>query len=181
MLELNNVNIFINNKKLLKDVSFTIKSGDIIRLVGENGSGKTTLVESILGLRSDYTGSISKTFSLEEYGYLPQVASKYPKIYFEFEDLCNKEFSFYPTRMFKKNWHTSSGGEVKKVLIAKAFTEGKKIIILDEPFNHLDKKSCELVSEEVLKLSQKGISVLYIGHDYKIPTTVDIEVDQWRF
>jgi ABC-type cobalamin/Fe3+-siderophores transport system ATPase subunit len=83
--------------------------------------------------------------------------------------------------MFSKNWHTSSGGERKKALIAKAISETKKILFLDEPFNHLDTKSSNLVSEEIIELSKSGVSVLYIGHDFIIPGSKDYRVDQWMF
>jgi ABC-type Mn2+/Zn2+ transport system ATPase subunit len=179
MLEIDNFNINLKSKPLLNGVSLSISKGEIVRLVGVNGSGKTTLVESILNLNNYFTGNINKHFSSEEYGYLPQVASQFPKINLEFKDVCKVEYSFYPKSTFEKNWHTSSGGERKKALIAKALSEATKIVILDEPFNHLDIKSCELVAQEILEQSKKGLTVIYIGHDYTIPDTRDIEVDRW--
>ncbi len=180
MLKVENLNIFIHQAKLLTNVNFDIEKGEVIRFVGENGSGKTTLIESILNLRKDFKGSIARSFSEEEYGYLPQVASQFPKIYLEFKDVCKTEYSFYPKSMFSKNWHTSSGGERKKALIAKALSEASSFAILDDPFNHLDFKSCELVASEIMELSRKGLTVLYIGHDYKIEKTRDIEVGHWK-
>jgi len=180
MLNIENADIFIHHRKLLTGVDFHIKNGEIIRLVGENGSGKTTLIESILMLREGCVGSIGRSFSTDEYGYLPQVASQFPKIYLEFKDVCSTEYSFYPKSIFSKNWHTASGGERKKALIAKALSEASKFVILDEPFNHLDIKSCELVTKEIIELCRKGLTVLYIGHDYKIENTRDIEVGQWK-
>lgn len=180
MLQLNSVNIYIEGKKILKDVTFKVISGEIIRLVAPNGGGKTTLLESILNLRKDYSGSIKKEFIIEEYGYLPQVAHQFPKIYLQLQDICEQEFSFYSQELFTKNWHTSSGGERKKALIGKAISEGKKFIFLDEPFNHLDPLSSKKVEEELKKCAANGVSVIYTGHEYTISGSRDIEVNQWK-
>jgi ABC-type multidrug transport system ATPase subunit len=54
------------------------------------------------------------------------------------------------------------------------------MLILDEPFNHLDQKSCEQVSEAIKKLADSGVAVLYTGHEYKIEGSHPLEVTQWR-
>lgn len=181
MIEVNDLNISIDEKPLLKDVSFNIRAGEIIRFVGPNGCGKTSLLETLLGLRDYDSGSIVKNFSVDEYGYLPQVAHQFPKIHLQFNDVCNKALSFYSEAMLVKNWHTSSGGERKKALIAKAISETSKILFLDEPFNHLDLESSKLVASELVNISNRGISILYIGHDFTIPGSKDYTVDKWMF
>tara|TARA_Y100000385_G_C12955911_1_gene577511 strand:+ start:488 stop:1033 length:546 start_codon:yes stop_codon:yes gene_type:complete len=180
MLELNSVSVFVEGRPLLKNIQFKVKSGQIIRLVAPNGGGKTTLIESILNLRSNFRGTIRKEFSEDDYGYLPQVSHQFPKIYLQLQDICNQEYSFYPKDLFFKNWHTSSGGERKKALIAKALSEGSKLIILDEPFNHLDPVSSKQVEEKLLELAKSGCCIIYTGHEYTIAESIDIEVNQWK-
>lgn len=180
MLSLNRVDIDIENKLFFKNVSFSLAPGQIVRLVAPNGGGKTTLIESILGLQSLKCGQIKRQFSNDDYGYLPQVASQYPKIFLQLKDVCAETFSFYPKELLVKNWHTSSGGERKKALIAKILSEAKKLIVLDEPFNHLDLASIEQVVDTLEKYSEKGISILYTGHEKYIPGSKDLEVMQWR-
>lgn len=180
MLELNLVNLYIENRPLLKNIQFKVEPGQIVRLIAPNGGGKTTLIESILNLRSDYTGTIKKMFEDQDYGYLPQVSHQFPKIYLQLQDICNQSYPFYSEDLFNKNWHTSSGGERKKALIAKAISEAKKLVVLDEPFNHLDPASCKKVENELIKLAQGGCCVLYTGHEYSISSGIDIEVNQWK-
>ena len=180
MIKVENVSIEILRDPFLKDVNFEIASGEIIRLNAPNGGGKSTIIESILGLRKISQGQIHSSLKDDEYGYLPQVAHQFPKIYLQFKDICDQEFSFYPKSLFEKNWHTSSGGERKKALIAKAMSEAKKLLILDEPFNHLDQISCKQVSNEIERLVKCGVSVLYTGHDHELENSRVIEVMKWR-
>ena len=145
-----------------------------------NKGSESDLIESFLDLRAVCQGKITGEFNQNEYGYLPQVAYQFPKLYLQLQDVCSSPLSFYPESLFKKNWHTSSGGERKKALIAKAMIEAKKVIILDEPFNHLDTKSIAQVIIELEKLALSGITVIYTGHEHLIPGSRDIEVEKWR-
>lgn len=180
MLKVSSLNLFIEKKLFLKNVNFHVKAGQVVRLVAPNGGGKTTLIESILGLNGSVQGTVELDFSSEDYGYLPQVAHQFPKVYLKLKDICETEYSFYSKDLFFKSWHTSSGGERKKALIAKAMSEAKKLIILDEPFNHLDPMSCKKVEETILEKVKAGLSVIYTGHEYKITGVQDIEVAQWK-
>ncbi|MGK0367294.1 MAG: ABC-type Mn2+/Zn2+ transport system ATPase subunit [Thermoproteota archaeon] len=180
MIEIKNLDIFIAKKIFFKDINITITSGDILRVDAPNGGGKSTFIETLLKLRNEYSGYIKCDFSSEDYGYLPQVAHQFPKIYLQFKDICPKSYSFYPKELLNKNWHTSSGGERKKALIAKAIYESKKLLILDEPFNHLDKESCQLVAREIEELAKSNVAVIYTGHEYIIPGSKNCEVSKWR-
>lgn len=180
MLALNQVSIHIAGAQFLKDVSFSLKPGEILHLIGPNGSGKSTLIETILGLRDDFTGMLKREFSQVEYGYLPQVAHQFPKIQLQLKDICEKEFSFYPQEIFEKHWHQASGGERKKALIAKAMSEAQKLLVLDEPFNHLDTKSIELVGHEITNLAANNVAILYTGHTDGVHFSHECEVTQWR-
>jgi len=180
MITLENVNISVAGKEFLSEVNFSITRGEIVRLVGTNGGGKSTLIEVLLGLRAEYDGFIARKFIQEDYGFLPQVAHQFPKIYLKFSDICDQSYSFYPATLFNKSWHTSSGGERKKALIAKALHEAKSLVVLDEPFNHLDHQSCTQVTELLCAMAKEGMTIIYTGHEHTIPGGRDIEVEQWR-
>ncbi|MCT4642159.1 MAG: ABC transporter ATP-binding protein [Bacteriovoracaceae bacterium] len=177
MIILDNINYKLEKEMFFKNISLEIKESNVIRLQGKNGSGKTTFIDLLLNLRSK---EVKRNFDINDYGYLPQVAHQFPKIYIKLIDLCDKEFSFYSKELMKKSWHTSSGGERKKALIAKAISEGNKLLILDEPFNHLDEKSSLEVKKELEKLNKKGLTIIYTSHDIELEGTINIEVSKWR-
>ncbi len=180
MIRVKNTDIIIKNKILLRDVNLEINKGQIVRLLAPNGGGKTTLMEAILGLNNYYKGSIERSFKHDDYGYLPQVAHQYPKMHLLLGDICEQEYSFYPMHLKDKTWSSSSGGERKKALLAKAFNEARDLLILDEPFNHLDERSTELVSEELFKQNKNGLTIIYSSHDIEIPATINMDVLKWK-
>lgn len=180
MLNIKNLSISIGNKSFFENINLEIAQGEILHLVGPNGCGKSTLIESLLDLRQEYHGSIERNFAISEYGYLPQVAHQFPKIHLLLKDICKQEFSFYPKELFDKHWHHASGGERKKALIAKAMHEAKKLLVLDEPFNHLDQASIKNVSSEIEALADTGVTVIFTGHNDIISKSKVCEVILWR-
>lgn len=180
MLDVVGSDFLVDKKIFLKNVNLKLGAGEIIHLLGNNGAGKSTLLEGLLNLTKNHTGSILRNFSSDEYGYLPQVAHQFPKIHLKLQDICEEEFFFYTRDLFEKKWHLSSGGERKKALIGKAIFEAKKLLILDEPFNHLDKKACSDVAREIERVSNNGVAVIYTGHEYELNKSRKIEVSQWR-
>jgi ABC-type Mn2+/Zn2+ transport system ATPase subunit len=180
MIKFQDVDIYLQKNPLFKGVNLSISAGEMIRLIGSNGSGKTTLLDVIVGLRDYQTGNLIKNFQKSDYGYLPQVSHQFPKLYLQLKDVCSKSYSFYPEDLFNKSWHTSSGGERKRALIARALSQAKNLLILDEPFNHLDQASAQKVSECLVDLNQSGMTIIYTGHDHKLTGAQDIEVLKWR-
>lgn len=169
LLSIKDLDIELSGKIFLKGIKLDIEKGFAYQIIGENGSGKSTLLNEIANLAKNI-----------EYGYLPQVAHQYPKVNFLLQDISDEEFSFYKKNLFKKSWHKSSGGERKKALIAKTLIEGKQLILLDEPFNHLDTNSCDQIISYLEELLSKGISIIYTAHENKIKSSKIIKVDQWR-
>ncbi len=162
------------NFNLFNNISFDIKKGEKIALIGANGIGKTTLIKMILNTVSLDSGSI-KLGSNVVIGYYDQeqqnlnfdktifeeISDSYPKL--KNEDIRNALaiFVFTGDDVFKKI-STLSGGEKGRVSLAKIMLSNANFLILDEPTNHLD-----MVSKEILEDAIKNYSgtCLYISHD----------------
>jgi ABC-type Mn2+/Zn2+ transport system ATPase subunit len=168
LINLKDWNVTRGHVDILKGVNFFAESGDVIRLVGSNGCGKSSLMQD---LADKYDQACV---------YLPQVSNKFPKIHLQLKDICLKEFSFYQSSLMNKAWHHASGGERKKSLIARVLSSGKKIILLDEPFNDLDQKSIQDIKKIIREFALNGHIVIYIDHEVSVEGSVEVEVAQWR-
>lgn len=177
-----------NGHVILKGLDFEIKDKDFICIVGPNGSGKTTLVRGLLGLINPISGKIIfDEISQKEIGYMSQetaVDPNFPASVFEIvlSGFLNEPRNFYSAevkarameklkllkieKLKDQCFSELSGGQRQKVLLARALMATKKLLILDEPSNNLDKKSKESVYELAKKLNQEqGIAVVMITHD----------------
>ncbi|MHB8063334.1 MAG: ABC transporter ATP-binding protein [Ruminiclostridium sp.] len=195
VLELQNINFsYQMNKTVLSDISFSIKKGEMISIIGKNGAGKTSLSKLICGFEKAYTGSIllngrniekdSITDRAEKIGVVMQnpnhMISK-PMIYDEValglvsrgwssEEIKQqvektlKTCGLYPFR----NWPISalSYGQKKRVTIASILVLNPQIIILDEPTAGQDFKHYTEFMEFLLKLNKENkTTIIMITHD----------------
>lgn len=178
-------------KTVIEDLSFEVRQGDYLCIVGENGSGKTTLMKGLLGLMRPISGSIQTGDGLrpEEIGYLPQQSSAqkdFPASVYEvvlsgrlnsrgvmpfygkkdrIAALENMEaLDILPLR--KKSFRELSGGQQQRVLLSRALCATDKMLLLDEPVSGLD----PLVTTELYRTIQSlwqnmGITIIMISHD----------------
>lgn len=177
MLEVNNLSISVNNRYLIKHLSFVLNEGDKLAIIGEEGNGKSTLLKAILG-NNDYAevnGMIDAKGNT--IGYLEQsMSNKYlnKKVFnylFEDEnDYYNKINSFYKylemidlrESILEQVIKTLSGGEKVKISILKLLMNEYDILLLDEPTNDLDIQTLEWL-EIFINDSEKPI--MYVSHD----------------
>lgn len=159
---------------LFNNISFDIKKGDKVALIGANGIGKTTLIKMIMEKTSIDNGSI-KLGSNVVIGYYDQEQQNlnldktiFDEISDSYPNLKNEEirnalavFVFTGDDVFKKI-STLSGGEKGRVALAKIMLSNANFLILDEPTNHLD-----MVSKEILEDALKNYTgtCIYISHD----------------
>ena len=194
-LVINKISKSYGSKKVVRDISLTIKRGEIVGLLGPNGAGKTTTFYMIVGLVKPDTGSIlldkieiSKmpiyTRGLQGISYLPQEPSVFRGMNVEdnllsiieivekdknkhdiiLQSLLN-EFDISHVRKSKSI--VLSGGERRRLEIARTIASRPKYLLLDEPLTGIDPVSIEEIKIIIKKLKQKNIGVLITDHNVR--------------
>ncbi|MCP3697026.1 MAG: LPS export ABC transporter ATP-binding protein [Aliivibrio sp.] len=201
ILEAKNLAKTYGSRKVVTDVSLTVESGKIVGLLGPNGAGKTTSFYMIVGLVSRDEGSITidgVDISLQPMhnrskmgiGYLPQEASIFRKLSVfdnimavlqtrkdlnkaerldKLEELLD-EFNIQHIR--NSNGMALSGGERRRVEIARALAANPKFILLDEPFAGVDPISVIDIKKIIQHLRDRGLGVLITDHNVR--ETLDV-------
>ncbi|MFA6475074.1 MAG: ATP-binding cassette domain-containing protein [Patescibacteria group bacterium] len=172
------LNLQITQALILRDIHITVPTGDILTVLGKSGSGKTTLLRCIAGLQ-DYTGNITG-FHPKRLGYIEQHNTLFPHLTVE-------ENINYPlhVRHLKKSSteimndcgvaqlttrypHEISGGEIRRVMLARSLVYEPTVLLCDEPFAALDAITrVELARWFKQLITQKNITVIYVTHDIK--------------
>lgn len=162
------------SEKLFANLSFALKRGEHVAIIGDNGTGKTTILKIINGLVEQDAGEI-KLGSKVHIGYYDQEhhvlhpdKTLFEEISDEYPTLTNTEirnvlaaFLFTGDDVFKQI-KMLSGGERGRVSLAKLMLSEANFLILDEPTNHLDIMSKEILEDAINSYSG---TVLYVSHD----------------
>lgn len=196
VLSIHNIRKSYSGKVVVNNVSFTVQSGEIVGLIGPNGAGKTTCFYIACGLVNASQGKIfigkhnisklpmHKRASLG-LGYLPQESSVFRKLSVEDNimailqlrtalDQSQKqhkleallaEFNIEHIRHI--NGISLSGGERRRVEIARALAMEPQFILLDEPFAGVDPISIDEIQQIIFHLKEKNIGVLITDHNYR--------------
>ena len=172
-------------------LNLTVNKGDYLCIVGDNGSGKTTLMRTLLSLKPALSGTISfdDGITARDIGYLPQQSelqkdfpasveevvlsgctSRLGKRFFmgkseRLEAMQNmKMMNVYD--LAKQSYRTLSGGQMQRVLLARALCAANKILILDEPVSGLDPHATADMYETIHHLNKHtGITIIMVTHD----------------
>ena len=195
MLEIKKLSKSIKEKRIITNISFDVKSGDIFGLLGPNGAGKTTTFYVIAGLVNASNGKIifagqdisnTPMHQRSRLGikYLPQEPSIFQNLSV-YENLYGlAELSFDNKKDIKNFINISmdefnlsdisslkgrqlSGGQRRKVEIARTLAAEPKIILLDEPFAGIDPMAIEDIKTVLKKLLQKNIGILITDHNVR--------------
>jgi len=185
ILEVKNLTVAYENKDIIKNVTFDVKKGEITAILGPNGSGKSTLIKAILGLTPIKKGSV-KIFGKEakevlcEIGYLPQRFNfdiNFPITVFEFLKLSLKDekevhliddkLGEVGLRKFKNTLLGElSGGQLQRILIARAILNDPKLLVLDEPEAGIDIQAERDFYQMIKHLDEEhDITVIIISHE----------------
>lgn len=186
MLEVKNLCKEFNNRPILKDISFTLKNGEIMTIVGPSGAGKTTLLRIIAGLETKDSGEIlidGKPYDPGKVGVVFQDFNLFPNLN------VLQNITLAPTMVLKESKEEAdqnakklldqlqmtgrekqypyqlSGGQKQRVAIARALAMKPRILCYDEPTSALDPNLRKEVEKMILDLKRSGLTQLIITHD----------------
>jgi lipopolysaccharide export system ATP-binding protein len=182
-------------RRVVDDVSLSVNEGEVVGLLGANGAGKTTTFYMMTGLEATESGKISLNDSdvtkLPMYlrarlgvGYLPQEPSIFRRMSAEqnilavletlktsrakrFERLEELLEEFHITHVRKTRGDSLSGGERRRVEIARCLATNPNFILLDEPFAGIDPIAIDDIREIILYLRGRGIGILITDHNVR--------------
>jgi len=192
LIEIKNISVVYDTKSVLKDVCLNIWEGDFLGVIVPNGGGKTTLLKVILGLMKPVSGEVAffdhgKRVSSLKIGYLPQINpidKRFPISVYEViasglagekKRFCNFTFMQQERvrelmiQMGLEQFATRaigelSGGQLQRVLLARAIVSQPQVLILDEPNTYVDKKFESHFYESLEEINRKTAIVL-VSHD----------------
>ena len=195
MLKINNISKAFKDKKIVSGVSFEVNAGDIYGLLGPNGAGKTTTFYIIAGLLSSDRGQIILSGedisaipmhqrSKRGIKYLPQEPSIFQNlsVYENLYGLAELSFAnkrdieifidnsmeeFNLSKISDLKGRQLSGGQRRKVEIARTLAADPKVILLDEPFAGIDPIAIEDIKNVLTKLLKRDIGILITDHNVR--------------
>ncbi len=193
-LDVKNLSFSYSKKEVLKDVSFSLQSGQITVLLGKNGAGKSTLIDLLLGFKKPKEGEILidstplKDIKLreraKEMAFVPQrledvgvsvydflLLGRLP--YFNYipsledkSEITKAIFSFGLEQIAYNSMEEISGGERQLVSIARAMLSNPKFLLLDEPTSSLDIKNQKKVLTSLKDIAKKNdVGIFIVLHD----------------
>jgi len=196
VLEVKNIHKIYARREVVNDVSFAVKAGEIVGLLGPNGAGKTTCFYIVCGLVRSNEGEVFLNHKSIGHmpmhkranlglGYLPQEPSIFRKL--SVADNIMAVLEINKSLSTKQRKHrleellsglnvehvrhikgiTLSGGERRRVEIARSLAMDPKFLLLDEPFAGIDPISVGEIQEIIYQLRDKGIGILITDHNYR--------------
>ena len=195
ILALENVNTFYGKIHALHDISFEVKRGEIVTLIGSNGAGKSTTLRTISSQLTPASGKvyyqgnvISKTPAHEVVGlgiaHVPEGRKIFPALTVE-ENLQMGAFRIKDSKKNAENFQrvytlfprlkerirqrggTLSGGEQQMLAIGRALMSEPTLLLMDEPSMGLAPMLVELIFESILQLNREGITILLVEQNAK--------------
>lgn len=190
ILSIKNLSKTLQQTPILNNITFDIKKGEIVTIVGPSGGGKTTLLRCLNRLIEVDNGTITfDNKQITEYVpselrknmvLVPQESVMFPGTVKENIGLALKIHNTYnkthilqsltdtglPKKFLKKKAQQLSGGEKKRVSLARALALTPKMLLLDEPTAGIDPKNINTVEQRIISFTkQRNLTVLWVTHD----------------
>jgi ABC-type Fe3+/spermidine/putrescine transport system ATPase subunit len=193
LLTIKDLSKSFGDKKVIQKISFSLEKGEILSILGESGSGKTTLLHLIAALQEPDAGVLllnDKAITPPS----EKLIAGHPEIklvrqdYGLFPNISIRENIAYELRFYEENYRNKridkllkisglqkvqdqlprqvSGGEQQRTVIVKALAEEPKLLLLDEPFSHLDTRNKRKLKATILQIIREvGVSCIFVTHD----------------
>jgi len=180
LLSLDNVNVIRRGNHILENISLSVRRGEIVTLIGPNGSGKSTLVKTALGLITPDSGTIGRgpkhdiayvpqTMDIDE--TLPITVRRFFRLHSRDGDpaFVNALEQTGAAHLLDASIHQLSGGEMRRVLLARAIIRKPALLILDEPTAGVDIGGQAALYSLIQRLRDTlGCGILLVSHDLHI-------------
>ena len=180
LITIDDLSISYGGVTALKNVSLTINSGEIVTIVGPNGSGKTSLLKAIIGAVNPIAGEIQIKSGLKV-GYVPQRLNLDPTLpisvgrFMRLTEKITKKMCAVALekaglpKLMGKQMSQLSGGQLQRVLLARALLGSPQVLVLDEATQGLDQPGAANFYKQIEKLREEtGCAVLMISHDLHV-------------
>ena len=177
LIRLDGVAVSFNGQPVLDDVQLSVQPGEIVTLIGPNGAGKTTLVRVVLGLLQPERGNVHRAPRLR-IGYMPQklhVDATLPLSVLRFLRLVpgvdRKRVlaalaEVGAEQVIDSPLQSISGGEMQRVLLARALLREPQLLVLDEPVQGVDVNGQEALYRLISRIRvETGCAILMVSHD----------------
>ncbi|GIZ10624.1 zinc ABC transporter ATP-binding protein ZnuC [Pseudomonas sp. NCCP-436] len=177
LIHLDGVAVSFNGQPVLDDVRLSVRTGEIVTLIGPNGAGKTTLVRVVLGLLQPQQGTVRRLPRLR-IGYMPQklhVDATLPLSVLRFlrlvpgVDRSRAQAALTEVgavQVLDSPLQSISGGELQRVLLARALLREPQLLVLDEPVQGVDVAGQAELYRLISRLRERyGCGVLMVSHD----------------
>ncbi len=193
LLRVTNLTKSYESREVLHEISFELNPGEVLALVGESGAGKSTLLHLLAGLTEPEAGTITLGDS-DVVAYAQKLVPGHPAVklvaqdYRLFPHVSLRENIAYALREYNREYRNFrvaelldladlsavanrkprevSGGEQQRAAIARAIAEKPRLLLLDEPFSHLDALHKQTLRQSLLALVRaEGLGCVFVTHD----------------
>jgi len=177
LLAAENLGLSLQSKTILSEVNLSLRESEIVTLIGPNGAGKTSLIRILLGLTAATEGTVFRRADLN-IGYVPQRSSINPVLPLRVLDFLQLGARYQQaeidqvleevgvSHILKSAIQNISGGELQRVLLARALLKKPNVLVLDEPAQGVDIIGQQALYKMIASIRDNhGCGILMVSHD----------------